>query len=114
MKINYTKEIELYGEYDVAVIGGGPSGVCAAIAAARAGARVILVESTPSLGGMATSGLVGPLMTCYDREGNEKVVGGIFDEIVARLVKTITAPLLWTTTTIPKLAAPHGRTLSRA
>ena len=87
MKINYTKEIELYGEYDVAVIGGGPSGVCAAIAAARAGARVILVESTPSLGGMATSGLVGPLMTCYDREGNEKVVGGIFDEIVARLVE---------------------------
>ncbi len=87
MKINYNKEIELYGEYDVAVIGGGPSGVCAAISAARNGSKVLLVESTASLGGMATSGLVGPFMTCYDREGNEKVVGGMFDEIVEALKK---------------------------
>lgn len=86
-QINYIKQLELYGDYDVAVLGGGPSGVCAAVTAARQGAKVLLVESTGLLGGMATSGLVGPFMTVYDRDGNQKVVGGIFDEIVERLKK---------------------------
>ena len=44
--------------YDVAVIGGGVSGVCAAIAAARCGAKTILVEKSANLGGMCTGGLV--------------------------------------------------------
>ena len=85
--IRYTNDIELYGEYDVAVLGGGPAGVCAAVSAARSGLRVLLAEASPSLGGMATIGQVGPFMTSYDRDGNEKIVGGIFDEIVARLEK---------------------------
>ena len=72
---------------DVLVCGGGPAGIAAAIYAARNGMRVILTESQPSLGGMATSGLVGPFMTVYDRDGNERIVGGIFDEIVERLEK---------------------------
>lgn len=54
MNIIFNKEIPLYGRYDVAVIGGGPSGVCAAVSAARQGAKVILIESTGMLGGMAT------------------------------------------------------------
>ena len=82
----YTKELRQLGEYDVAVMGGGPSGVCAAVEAARGGARVLLCEATGMLGGMATSGMVGPFMTCYDREGNRPVVGGLFREIVDRLV----------------------------
>ena len=86
-KINYCKEIDVYGEYDVAVIGGGPAGVCSAVAAARSGMRVLLVESTAALGGMATSGGVGPFMTCYDREGESPTVGGLFREIVERLKK---------------------------
>ena len=72
---------------DVLVCGGGPAGVAAAIYAARNGMKVILAESQPSLGGMATSGLVGPFMTVYDRDGNERIVGGIFDEIIGRLEK---------------------------
>ncbi len=86
-QISYQKEIPLYGEYDVVVLGGGPSGVCAAISAARQGAKTLLVEAMPALGGMATGGLVGPFMTNYDRDGNEQTVGGIFSEIVDRLKK---------------------------
>lgn len=85
--LHYTQNIDVYGEYDVAVIGGSPAGVCAAVSAARSGMRVLLVESTAKLGGMATSGGVGPFMTCYDRDGNVKIVGGIFDEIIERLKK---------------------------
>ena len=50
----YTKEISIERQADVLVVGGGPAGACAAIAAARGGASVILVEAQPSLGGMAT------------------------------------------------------------
>ncbi|MBQ7336359.1 MAG: FAD-dependent oxidoreductase [Clostridia bacterium] len=52
------KEIPVYGEYDVVVAGGGMAGVGAAIAAARGGAKTILVENTSMLGGLATAGLV--------------------------------------------------------
>lgn len=85
--ISYSKSIELYGEYDVVVLGGGPSGVCAAVSAARQGMKVLLVESMPALGGMATSGMVGPFMTNYDKDGNVQTVGGLFTEIIDRLKK---------------------------
>ena len=73
-------------ETDVLVAGGGPAGVCAAIAAARNGARVLLVERGNCLGGMATRGLVGPFMTCYDKTGSVQIIRGLFNEIVERLV----------------------------
>lgn len=71
---------------DVAIMGGGPAGVCAALAAARNGAKVMLVEHGNCLGGMATRGLVGPFMTCYDKTGETQIIRGIFGEIVERLV----------------------------
>ena len=71
---------------DVLVVGGGPAGVCAAISAARHGARVLLVEQGGCCGGMATAGLVGPFMTCYDAKGEAMIIRGIFEEIVDRLV----------------------------
>ena len=69
---------------DVVVVGGGPAGMCAAIAAAREGVRVILVEQGAFCGGMATRGLVGPFMTCFDNDVTEQVVKGIFDELCVR------------------------------
>ena len=42
-------------QYDVAVIGGGMSGICAALAAARMGARTVLIQDRPVLGGNASS-----------------------------------------------------------
>lgn len=83
----FQKEIPSIGHYDVVVLGGGPAGVCAAAEAARTGSRVLLAEATGMLGGMATSGLVAPLMTSYDRDGNRPLVGGLFREIVERLEK---------------------------
>ena len=83
--IQYSQSLPLYGQYDVAVIGGGPAGCCAAMAAARRGKKVLLVESTGTLGGMATSAMVGPFMTNYDKNGEEQTVGGLFSEIVDRL-----------------------------
>lgn len=75
-----------YGKTDILVIGGGPAGVCAAIAAARAGAKVLLVESGAFLGGMATAGLVSPFMTCYDSKGERQIIKGLFEEVVQRMV----------------------------
>ncbi len=72
---------------DVVVVGGGPAGMCAAICAARQGVSVILVEQSGACGGMATRGLVGPFMTCYDREGETMIIRGIFQEIVERMVQ---------------------------
>lgn len=68
--------------YDVAVIGGGPGGFPAAIAAARSGARTVLVERTAMLGGAAASGL--GILGFLDRSGNI-ALGGIAQELIDRL-----------------------------
>ena len=56
--IEETRTIPVYDEVDVVVCGGGVAGVAAATCAARAGARVVLVERYGYLGGLATGGLV--------------------------------------------------------
>ncbi len=72
---------------DLLVVGGGPSGVCAAVAAARRGRKVLLVDNGNCLGGMGTKGLVGPFMTCYDAAGENMIIRGLFEEIVDRLIE---------------------------
>ncbi len=73
--------------YDIVVAGGGPAGCAAAVAAARQGARVLLVESTCALGGMGTSGLV-PAWSPYSN-GEELVYRGIAQEILERARKAV-------------------------
>lgn len=69
---------------DVAVLGGGPGGIAAAVAAARQGAKTIIVERLGFLGGGMTTGL--PLLAFLDVKGRV-VTGGIAQEIVDRLVE---------------------------
>lgn len=76
--------------FDVVVIGGGPAGTVAAIAAAREGARVVLVERYGFLGGSLTAAMVAPMMGFHSAAG--QVVGGIPDEIVRRLVAAGASP----------------------
>jgi hypothetical protein len=77
------------GHYEVVVAGGGPSGFIAALAAARSGARTLLLERYPFLGGNGTAGL----MTCYNGFRNQKppealqTVKGIPAEYIAELVR---------------------------
>ena len=49
------RNIPLYGEYEVTVLGGGPAGIAAAVASARAGKRTLLIERYGFLGGMGTA-----------------------------------------------------------
>lgn len=83
-------EIPVVDTTDVLVVGGGPSGVAAAIAACRAGASTILVERYNHLGGLWTGGLVLPLLSTHgiNQHNNQiQVIHGISDEIVQRLKK---------------------------
>ena len=70
--------------WNVVVCGGGMSGVCAATAAARLGAKTLLVERDASLGGTMANNLVGPMMTFHSP--TQQVVGGLAQEVVDRLI----------------------------
>lgn len=70
---------------DVVVVGGGTSGVIAAVAAARNGANTLLVERNEFLGGMLVSGL--GLLGFRDRQG-DKAIGGIAQELMDMLDET--------------------------
>lgn len=83
-KILYQKKIDDISESDVLVIGGGPAGFAAAVAAARNGAKTMLIEREGTLGGMSTAGLVGPFMTSFAPDGKEQLIRGIFDELIRR------------------------------
>lgn len=74
-------------KYDLAVIGGGFAGVSAALAAARAGAKVLIVEKSNCLGGAAVNCLVNPFMPYWTEMDGKRVdlSAGIFKEIHDRL-----------------------------
>ncbi|MCE1248976.1 MAG: FAD-dependent oxidoreductase [Firmicutes bacterium] len=71
-------------EYDVVVIGGGVTGVCAALAASGSGVKTLLLEKNQYLGGMATGGWVHSCLTFHSRLGY-RIVDGIPQEIFDKL-----------------------------
>lgn len=81
-----SKRIPVIGAYDVAVVGGGVAGVAAALAAARIGANVCLLEKECALGGLATLGLVTHYLPLCDGMGHQ-VVGGLGEELLRLSVR---------------------------
>jgi hypothetical protein len=78
------RDIPVYRECDVLVVGGGPSGTAAAAAAAREGADVVLLERYNHLGGLSTGGLVIWIDRMTDWEG-KLVIRGFAEELFDRL-----------------------------
>lgn len=84
--IQPARELPVLDETDVLVVGGGPAGIVAAIAAKRAGARVTLIERYGHFGGLWTGGLV-LLVIGHIVGDNKQVCQGIGEEILRRLDK---------------------------
>jgi hypothetical protein len=81
----YTTKVESIGAFDVIVTGAGSAGMTAAIAAARSGARTLLLERHPFLGGTSTAVLDTFYGFYTPGSRSLKVVGGIGDDVVAGL-----------------------------
>jgi FAD dependent oxidoreductase len=84
------RDIPVHDRCDVLVVGGGPSGTAAAVAAARMGADVILLERYNHLGGLSTGGLVIWIDRMTDWNG-EQVIRGFAEDVFARLPRDAVA-----------------------
>jgi len=80
------RDLRIYKHTDVLVIGGGPAGTAAAVAAARSGADVTLLERYNHLGGLSTGGLVVWIDRMTDWDG-KTVIAGIAGDLLDRLPK---------------------------
>ena len=85
MSLAEAKSLPLAADVDVLVVGGGPAGTAAGFAAARMGARTLIVEQFNCLGGIATAGGHAHI-SLYSKWGNStRVVGGVAFEIARRV-----------------------------
>lgn len=78
-------EAPVHAETDVLVCGGGLGGVCAAVAAARAGARTRLIERNSYPGGVATAGMCCSIFNCYFTATGAQGITGLSAEVTDRL-----------------------------
>ena len=79
------RDVKVASQADVVVVGGGPAGVSAALAAARNGAKVTLLERYNHLGGLASGGMVLVLDDMWDNHLNEISVRGTCQTMIERL-----------------------------
>lgn len=85
--ISYNEKIPYAGSYDIIVAGGGVAGVAAALAASREGKKVLLIEKTINLGGLATIGLVNLFVPMCNGRGTQ-IIKGMADEFLRLSMKT--------------------------
>ena len=81
------RRVPLEEGWDVLVAGGGPAGVASAVAAAREGAKVLLLEATGCLGGMGTAGL-GPAWACFS-DGEKMIYRGLAERVLGESKKGV-------------------------
>ena len=86
------RNVKVASQADVVVVGGGPAGVSAALAAARNGAKVTLLERYNHLGGLASGGMVLVLDDMWDNHLLEISVRGICLDMIERLSALDQAP----------------------
>src|SRR3979411_2783509 len=81
------RQVPLYGEHEVAVLVGGPAGIAAAVAAARAGRRTLLIERYGFLGGMGTAAGVTNFCGLHANVHGEmhRVVQGVASDLLGRI-----------------------------
>lgn len=77
-------EYPLFGTFDVAVVGGGIAGTAAAVAAARQGANVLLIEEKAYLGGTGSGAKIG-LMSGFANNENDQNIKGLIGEVLKRM-----------------------------
>lgn len=80
------REVPVLAEADIVVVGGGPAGIAAAVSASRHGAKVILLERWPSVGGQATNALVN---IWHTSDRTKQVIYGLVQEVIDRCGKDI-------------------------
>jgi len=102
-----SRQTPILGEYDVVVLGGGPAGIAASVAAARAGRSTLLIERYGFLGGMGTAAGVTNFCGLHANVHGEiqQVVHGVADDLLARIAR------------LGGLNEPHalfGRTVAQA
>ena len=79
------REISVAAECDLCVIGGSCTGLFAAVAAARLGAKVVLVENLGIFGGVATASLVNIWHSVFDTSNRQQIIAGLTTEVMDRL-----------------------------
>lgn len=83
--IEPAREIPVINNVDIVVVGGGCTGVFAAIRAARLGARVAIIEASNAFGGAATNAFVCVWHTLCDTTLNRQIIGGLTEETIERM-----------------------------
>ena len=84
-----SKQIPVYGTYDVIVVGGGCAGFTAAVAAARNGARTLILEQFPFFGGTATASLMATIVGTRNQVQPDdlQVCKGLGEELILRMIE---------------------------
>jgi len=81
------RDVRVAYECDICVVGGSCTGVFAAVAAARLGAKVALIEQNGFFGGVATASLVNIWHSLYNTTGDRQIIAGLTSEVVERMCK---------------------------
>lgn len=81
------RDIPVVEQCDICVVGGSCTGVFAAVAAARLGAKVAIIEQNGFFGGVATASLVNIWHSLYNTTADRQIIAGLTAEVVDRLVR---------------------------